>query len=79
MHLAERLFLSLWLLHYQMHGWIIVRTIPTATVKMVNKIRINETLHFLFFYLKCDFKLASWLKVDLHTCDNLNSNVNCCP
>jgi hypothetical protein len=36
-HLGQKLFGSLWLLHDRMHSWVFVRILPTAVVKMIDK------------------------------------------
>jgi hypothetical protein len=48
-HLGQKLFGSLWLLHDRMQSWLLVRILPTSAVKMVNKSRINETYSFMKF------------------------------
>jgi hypothetical protein len=48
-HLGQKLFGSLWLLHDRMHSWVFVRILPTTVVKMVDKSLINETYSLMKF------------------------------
>ena len=48
-YLGQKLFGSLWQLHNQMHLWIFAWLLPTATVKVVDKSRINETYSLMKF------------------------------
>jgi len=48
-YLGQKLFGSLQQLHNQMHLWIFALLLPTATVKVVDKSRINETYSLMKF------------------------------
>ena len=40
-NVEQELFCSLWQLHNLMHGWMFVRMLPTASVKMVDASQLN--------------------------------------
>jgi hypothetical protein len=48
-HSGKKLYGSLWQRHDRMHYLLFVRILPTATVKMINRIQINETYSLMKF------------------------------